>query len=306
MNHQLSPLTATEPYKTFLALKGLKSAETSGAYARILHQIREWLGKEIYEATPNELRDYFLDCIKRGVKTSSLQTYKAGLSSFAKFLISEEESPFHRLDDISRRVKSDIDTVSRDKTIRKALTPEQREIVYQHLKWTEGIHEYQISLSIIFGFHLGFRRFEIAKVQWDEVDLENGTINVIGKGKKKVDGLELSKLLLEKLKDYRMLVDKAKVDSRWVFHKPGMENHHMSKESVYEWYQLVKRRCGFPEDFHFGVHQGRRVFCTLLHEKKIDPLTAIKLSRHEDVKVYQGYVRIDKEKTAKALHDAID
>lgn len=300
MNPQLSPLADNEIYAAFLASKD--SEETKGSYARNLVTARRFLGKEVYEATEDELIAFFVDCRKRGLKVSTLQTYKCTLSTFFKHLKAKKKIKDNPMEIVCEEIK----TKNRDKTIRKALTIQEREKVYKSLNWEGGLHEYQISLAILFGCKMGLRRFEIAKVQWEDLDLEAGTMTVLGKGNKKVDGLPMSQTLIDKLKDYKILVDKAGIDSRWVFHKPGHEIHHMSKESVYEWYQLIKKRCGFPADFHFGVHQGRRVFCTSLHEAKIDTLTAIKLSRHEDGKTFQGYVRIDQDKVSDALHKAID
>lgn len=295
------------PYKEFLAPK---TEETRITYARILAMVRKRLGKEVNKAGEKELIGFFLNLRARGVKVTTQGTYKACLCSFFKHLATNKK----RVSNPMLVVCEEIKTKNKDKTVRKALTLAQRQQVYDCLIWG-GIHDYQMSLAILFGFKVGLRRFEIAKVQWDDIDFQEEELTVIGKGAKKAT-VPLSKMMIEKLKDFRMLVDKAGIDTRWVFYKSDCgtgpskgqvdPSKHLTKFSVWYWFHQIGKRAGLPKDAHFSTHSGRRVFCTTLHEKGVDDLTAIKLTRHEDVGVYNGYVRIDKEPVKKALNSAVE
>lgn len=304
-------ITNQSPYKEFLAPK---TEETRITYARILAMIRKHLGKEVHEATKEELMAFFLDLKKRGIKVTTQQTYKATLASFFKELAIIE----FRKENPMLYVSSKIDTKNKDETVRRALTPAQRQKVYDCLIW-EGencsIHEYQMSLAILFGFKVGLRRFEIAKVQWDDIDFQKEEITVLGKGAKKAT-VNLSATMIQRLKGLQTLIDKAGIDTRWVFYKSDCHtgplkgtvdpSKHLSKFSIGYWFKVIGKRAGFGKDILFSSHDGRRIFCTTLHEKKVDNLLAIKMSRHKSVGMFDKYVRKDEEKIKGELNRAID
>lgn len=297
-----------QPYQDFLAPK---TEETRITYARILAMIRKHLGKEVHQASENELIAFFLDLRARGIKSTTQHTYKATLCSFFKHLAISKK----RVSNPMLFVTQEVKVSNKDKTVRKALTPVQREQVLNCLNWQGTLHDWQMSLAIGFGFKVGFRRFEIAKIEWKDIDFEKEEITVLGKGAKRAI-VPLSKFMIGKLKDFRMLVDKAGIDTRWVFfcsdygYGPLKEeadpSKHFSKFTIGRWFKIIGKRAGLGEKVLFSSHDGRRIFCTTLHEKHVDDLIAIKMSRHEDVKVYKGYVRIDEDKIKGELNRAIE
>lgn len=304
----MNPIESQEPYASFLATK---TEMTRLTYVGVLSLVRKHLGKEVHQASEKELIGFFLDDRAKGIKVTTQQTRKAALCSFFKHLAITKK----RVSNPMLVVCEEIKTTNKDKTVRKALTPAQREQVYNCLIWDGGIHDYQMSLAILFGFKVGLRRFEIAKVRRDDIDFQEEELTVIGKGAKKAT-VPLSKIMLEKLKDFFALVDKTGIDSPWVFyqsdcHVGPFKGHtdpskHFSKFTIGYWFKLIGKRAGLGEDVLFSSHDGRRIFCSTLHEKKVDDLTAIKMSRHESVDMFKKYVRIDKDKVKGELNRAIE
>ena len=292
-------ITEQEPYRSFLGSK--KSPETVRTYASILRIAREELGKEVHEATDEELEKFILNCRDiRKMSSVTLGTYKAGIGSFFKYLVKHKI----RKDDPSVLAR-EIDTGKRSKVNPKALTEEQRQKVLDALVWDGGLKDYQMSLAVLFGFKQGFRRFEIAKVEWDHINWDDRELFVLGKGAKEAT-VRMSKELYDRLKDYRMLVDKAKVDSRWVLFNIGNPSKHQNKEVVASWYRAIGKRCGLDAKAHFTTHSGRHVFCTTLHEKGVADMTAIQMTRHESVEMLKRYSRVFKKEVNSEFDRAID
>lgn len=292
-----------EPYKSMLVTKAIETQRTYAAHYSVL---RDFLKKEVYEATQEELKSYFLHCQTMGLKKSTIGTKKAALQVFFKYLRIHKDSPFHRSDDPMLIVSEDIKQIvkNKDKTKRRALTVAQRKQVYDSLIW-EGpdctLKEYQISLCMFISFNVGLRRFEIAKLQWNDFDFELKELTVLGKGAKKVT-IPIANAVLERLKAFKPLMDASHIDTRWVFFNPQDPSKHWGKFTIGHWFKIIKKRVGFGPEILFASHDGRRIFCTSLYENGIEDLDAIVLTRHEDVGMYNRYLRKNENK----LRDAVN
>lgn len=292
-----------EPYKSLLVTKAIETQRTYAAHYKVL---RDFLKKEVYEATQEELKSYFLHCQTMGLKKSTIGTKKAALQVFFKYLRIHKDNPFHRSDDPMLIVSDDIKQIvkNKDKTKRRALTVAQRKQVYDSLIW-EGpdctLKEYQISLCMFISFNVGLRRFEIAKLQWVDFDFDLKELTVLGKGAKKVT-IPIANAVLERLKAFQPLIDASHIDTRWVFFNTKNPSQHWGHFTIGHWFKIIKKRVGFGPEILFASHDGRRVFCSSLHEAGTDHLVAIQLSRHESVDMFKRYVRIDEDK----LRDAVN
>lgn len=293
-------LTQQEPYLSFLASK--KSETTREAYANDLFLIRRFIGKEVHEATDSDLEAYILDCRSRKLGGATIGRYKACMGSFFKYLV------VHKIKESNPSlIAREIDTGNKGRINPKALNEADRQKVLNALEWEGGIHDYQMSLAVFFGMKLGFRRFEIAKVEWSHINWDEKEIYVLGKGAKECV-VNIPKSLFEKLQDYKMLVDKAGIDSRWLFFRNkcwGWEldaNRHVTNETVASWFKIIGKRAGVK----WSSHVGRHIFCTTLNEKGVADLTAIQMSRHESVEMFKRYSKIEKKKIKSELNRAID
>ena len=274
------------------------SDDTRKNYSGDLRRISEYLGKPIIECTPDELKAYIIMCRDKPLSPVTIGRYKASLASYFKWLMVNEKMK----SDPSALARS-IETGKKSKINPKALNKENAKKVMDSLKWEDGIHEYQISLAVLFGFQLGFRRMEIAKAEWSHINWDDQEIFVLGKGNKEAtvgipDGQDD---LLDRLKVYKMLTDKAKIDSRWIFYKKDNPSQRHQKHNIYKWYKIINKRCGFGKELRFSPHSGRHGFCTALNDAGIPILTAIKMSRHEKPDMFSRYARIDKKPVKDAL-----
>lgn len=282
------------PYREFIDSKNPN--QTQEYYPKLLCQVRNVLGKELLMATEFDLEGFIRDCRDRGVKGSTCGTYKAVISSFYKWALDHKLRP-----DNPSKLMLAFPTGARSGANPKALTIVQRKKVLDCLIWDGSINDYQMSLAILVGFYEGFRRFEIAKLQWEDVEFKNNRIKVFGKGRKpdgEPDYVPLSDTLRKKLDDYKMLVDKAGVDSRWIFYHQENPNKPQRYQTVSNWFKIIGRRCGFDKSVKFSSHSGRHIFCTSLNEGKIVPIDAIKMTRHKSVDMYASkYVKIEEAVT---------
>ena len=308
MSERLRQFASKEPYLSFA--QSITRERTRTGYISDLCHTSEVLGKPVHEATQDELEGYIKDCHARGLKGSTLSRYKASLAEFFKYEILKK----HRLDDPSVLARS-IDTGSANVENPKALSKEDRDKVLKSIDWEGDIREYQRGLAILFGFKLGFRRFEIAKVQWDDIDFNAGIVRVIGKGRdeNEPEFVPLSKTITDKLKDYKMLVDKAGIDSRWVFFRnkggpwPTDQNKHMDKENIYKIYKMIGRRCGFDmKKTLFSPHVGRHILVTTLYEGGADDAKGMKISRHKSSASYNKYRKINYSEVKDLVNKIID
>src|SRR5581483_6512172 len=134
----MDPISNEEIYREFL--NSNYSEATQVSYSRNLSFIRKMIGCEVYEANPKQLEKFILDCRDdRNLTGGTIQTYKAVIGSFFKYLIKHN----HRSDDPSI-LALEVDSGNKNKNIPKTLNEEQIEKVYRSLIWDGSIYEYQI------------------------------------------------------------------------------------------------------------------------------------------------------------------
>lgn len=308
----MNPIAQQSPYKEFLSEK--RATQTQESYPNILSLVRKSIGKELIEATEFDLKDFIRGCKDRGVKGTTCQTYKSIIASFYTWAIENKLVQELPTKEMLKHMKK-FDTGAKISLNPKALKKEYLEKVLSCLIW-EGpkatLKEYKISLVILMGFYEGFRRFEIAKLQWSDIEIENNRIKVFGKGRR-LDGdpdyVPLSKTVKERLfgdNGYKTLVDKAGIDSRWVFFHPENPNNHERKETIAYWWKMIGKRAGLPKEAKFSSHIGRHGLCTMLNDSGVSPVDAIKITRHGKVDVYiKRYVKIQEAHTQAQFNKAI-
>lgn len=266
------------------------SDDTRKNYSGDLRRMAGIIGKPVINCNADELKGYIMACRDKGLSPVTIGRYKATLASYFKWLVTNR----HIENDPSLLART-LQTGKKSKINPKALDDKNKQKVLDSLVWDGGIHEYQISLAILFGFELGFRKMEIAKAEWSHIKWDEREIFVCGKGKKEAT-VNISKNLLQRLKDYRALTDYNKIDTRWIFYKKDNPIKHHCKDNVYKWYKIINKRCGFAKDLKFSTHSGRHQYCTTINDAGIAPLTAIKMTRHESVDMLRRYTRIEDKK----------
>lgn len=154
----------------FLAAKKLDgcSPRTIENYSRILQKFCSVIHKDVEQIDSMDIRRYLALYSKTGVKNSTMATIISRLKSFFSWLEMEEyigKSPM-------RKIKN----IKVDKRVRKALTREELE------KLRDACKTLREKALVEFFYSTGCRLDEVQKLDISDVDLNNETAMVIGKG----------------------------------------------------------------------------------------------------------------------------
>lgn len=298
------PFYEQEPYKGFLIAHQTNTGKTALYYRDVLKNCRKYIKKEVYDATADDLRGYLLYRQKLGVAIVTLKTYKGVLQSFFNYL-ADEDGEFKRPENMMRKAAKRLNLKGGEKTKRKALNQDQRQKVLDAINWKGDIKEWQKGLAILFGFKQAFRKFEIAKVSWQDINFETNEITVLGKGNKERT-IPLTGIIKERLLLFKAMMDGEGIESKWVFFCSYAPSNHWGDDWIYDAYKEMGRRAGFGKEVLFSTHDGRRIACTTLYEKGLTSMEAKEFSRHEQAATYEGYVGIEKSTIVSKVQKAID
>lgn len=280
----MNPLFEKEPYKSFFDF--CKSDDTRTAYGSDFLQFRKLMGKDIAEATRQDLSDFIHKKREAGAKDRSLGRYMAGITKFYHWQIAKQV----REDDPSTIFK--LETIKPMMQNPKALTKPQREQLLAALR-TNPTREHQIAMFVQIGLKTGLRLSEIGRLKWADIDLKNCKLKVVGKGDKPAT-LNIPGPLKEALMVYKKDVP----PSEWVMCNLENPETHYQKSTMAKWCKMLKKRIGWGLEIKFTPHVLRHVFVTTLVEANVKPEVGIKMSRHSDVKTYLGYAKIEEEEVA--------
>ena len=119
---------------------------------------------------------------------------------------------------------------------------------------------------------------------------------MVGKGNKPAT-INVPGPLMEKIIEYKALMEKEKIVSPWVFFKLQDPTVHVQKETIADWVKKIGIKAGLPDDVKWSTHNLRHIFVTKIVESgKVQPEIGRLMSRHDDVKTYLGYARIEEAK----------
>lgn len=158
---------------------------------------------------------------------------------------------------------------------------------------------------ILFGIHTGCRINELLNLQWKDIEMKEGVINIRNKDNfktktGKIRQIPICKMLYD-------VIDKMKVKNGNVINLNYMEDYIFAnhKHKVYsrgtitrKFKQYVRKAC-LPEKFHF--HCLRHTFITNCIKKGININYVQALADHSNLKTTLGYTHIDIEDLKRAI-----
>jgi integrase len=155
-------------------------------------------------------------------------------------------------------------------------------------KWWRAVHQEEDHVRdfLLIALFTGMRRSEIARLRWENIDLEGKTLAV--PRTKNGDPLELplSDFLFELLLARR----EAEPDAEWVFPGPGATGHLVESK---RFYTRVAKASGIT----FTLHDLRRTFVTIAESLDIPHYALKRLLNHRtDGDVTGGYIVMDVER----------
>ncbi len=150
-------------------LEGL-SPRTLKSYTLHLTRFSKIMQKRLEDITVIDIRRYLAQYSNSGVKNSTLNTEMTILRSFFSWLEAEDyiiKSPMRK-----------IKPTKKEKRIRKALTPEEMEVLRMACSTKRE------KAMVEFFYSTGCRLDEVYKLNKQDIDWNRGLVNVIGKGDK--------------------------------------------------------------------------------------------------------------------------
>jgi len=258
-----------EEYVGWLRLKG-RSRETIKHQLIDLKQIREYLGKGFLYCSHGDLVKALIQLkADRGFKDSSMARKIATLRSFYRFLVEMEY--------LSKSPARNIETPKREMKTPMILTRKQ---VKQLLAAIENVRNKTL---IMFFLYTGARLQEVLNLRWRDIDFENKTIKLYGKGKKeRIVPLhpELEKQLLE----YRKLYS-------------GELVFDISRRRIQQIVEEAGRKIGVKTH----PHMLRHTFATILLQQGVDLRTIQVLLGHSKLDTTQIYLTVSDVRKQEAI-----
>ena len=144
-----------------------------------------------------------------------------------------------------------------------------------------------LHLVIIMAYYTGMRRGEILNLRWHQIDLSKGLTRLEGVDTKTQKGrlVPLNATLTALLKD--AMQSPVRSATGHVFHRNGQPI-----KSIRGAFDRACREAGLI-DFHF--HDLRHTAVTNMRRAGVDPLTAMKITGHKTMAVFQRYNSFDED-----------
>jgi integrase len=144
-----------------------------------------------------------------------------------------------------------------------------------------------LHLVVIMAFYTGMRHGEILNLRWNQIDLSKGSIRLEGVDTKTQRGrlVPLNVTLTALLKD--AMQSPVRCTTGHIFHRNGQPI-----KSIRGTFDKACREADLS-DFHF--HDFRHTAVTNMRRAGIDPLTAMKITGHKTMAVFQRYNSFDED-----------
>lgn len=252
---------------------GNRAKRTVSTRASILRSFAARQHVDLIDATVFDLRR---DIARDGIAPSTMETYRGVFRAFYAFLQSEEI----RADNPAERLA----VVLVPKALPRPYTQEQIDRLL-----STGAY-FRTRVMIALAAYQGLRASEIARVHSDDIELDAGTLRVLGKGGR-TDYLPLHDAILE-------LVPRMG-DGYWFPARSGREGH-IKGQSVSDLLHDARERAGIVDKALTG-HSLRHSFGTELVRRGANIRAVQELMRHSSLNTTQRYTQVLDEDRRTAL-----
>ncbi|MGH1469283.1 MAG: tyrosine-type recombinase/integrase [Bdellovibrionales bacterium] len=263
-----------------------RSRNTISAYRRDL------LLYEEFKNTSRPIAEYYNFLQKNGLSTRSQARAISSLRTYLKFLerndISAPELRELKLPKVEKKAPKIISLEEFDKLVKAAVGKNDSQTMRN-----------QLCLYLMFG--LGLRVTELTSLDVESVQLDEGTLRVLGKGSKERI-LPLNPLLLEMLSSYlgehRKEVCFDLNERSLIVNK---KSNRPSRIDIWRWLDSWSKKAGFLERVH--PHQFRHACATSLLESGANLRSIQILLGHTSLQTTQMYTAVSKGHLNKTLDE---
>lgn len=257
-------------FRACLLIEG-KAESTAAQYLRTCRKLEDLLHKRYDEVGVYDLRYFLALEMERGLKSSTMQSYRANLSAFFSWLTNEDiipKNPFLQ-----------IATIKCDKKVRKAFSDVELDALRSACKRTKERAILEILLST------GIRVAELASMEVHDIDRIALSVHVRhGKGSKERITY-ISEVAMKHLMTY--LNGRKETGPILLYNK----NHEaISTDGIRHILNTVADRAGV-EDVH--PHRFRRTFATVMYKRGMPVQEIQALLGHSNINTTMLYIQMD-------------
>lgn len=286
----MNPICNELPYKNYF-LK-FPSKQTICTYAYQMEVARKHLGKELYEASEQELDRYINTRRGDGVSDGTLRVIMTALSTYYKWLCRTHQ----RANDPSIVFK-DQNAPKRLKNP-KGLDNRQIEQLESVLR-DDTVHESQIKAYAYLGMQMGMRLFEMQKLKWSDIDFDKHWVAWVRKRQKCADH-PLPTKTYDALVHLEMMMRGSKIGSEWVFFNRDNWILPLSRSNIAKWSGVIRKRCGWDNRVRFSTHSLRHTTAQILIDAGESMETTKEVMDHDDITTTDRYYKANRGKVNRA------
>jgi site-specific recombinase XerD len=289
--------SAIDEFLHFIEIEKNCSEHTYRAYAYdllVFHQFVRHLyhADELSVITRSSIRRFIQDqVIKQKNKPRTLQRRISCLKSFSQFCVKEKW--------IKSDFMSGVANPKCDKTLPVYMRLSELKQLFRSLELCK--HRFALRNELLFKMlaTTGMRRQEIVNLTWRQLDVEQKTIRIFGKGRKE-RLLPLHSMVLPLLQQYRNQQPPHLVhDEEAVFTNP--KNVAINPRVLHRIFKRELVRAGLPPT-RFSLHHLRHSFATiLLQGKQADLKTLQDMLGHESLSTTGMYAHVDLDDMIQAI-----
>lgn len=284
-----------EQYLEFCQYRKELNKNTLKAYRIDLEQYLSYIKEDILSKV--KIEEYITELHKK-YKQKTVKRKIASIKAFYRYLEEEERleggNPFIKI-----RVRFK-ETESLPRIIpRKEI---ERLLNYMYTIMGQSGREAAIyrDLSVIeMFFATGARVYEISNLKIQDIDLDNGTIKLFGKGNKERYVQVGSQEVLQVMREYYKL-NQQEIDKCGFFFV-NRQGKRFSEQSIRRMLCKYSRQAGIS--IHITPHMFRHSVATYLLEEGVDIMYIQKILGHSSIKTTQIYLHIASKKQMEILKE---
>jgi site-specific recombinase XerD len=288
---------AIDEFLQFIEIEKNCSEHTHRGYAYdllVFHQFVRHLydTDELSSITPSSVRRFIQEqVIKQKNKPRTLQRRISCLKSFSKFCIKESW--------IEVDFMAGVPSPKMDKRLPTYLHLVELKQLFRSLELCKQKFALRNELLFKLLVSTGMRRQEIVDLTWRQLDFDQKSIRVYGKGRKE-RLLPLHPVVLPLIKKYQAQQPAHQVhDDEPVFVNP--KNKSICPRVLHRIFKRELVRAGLPPN-RFTLHHLRHSFATiLLQNKDVDLRTLQELLGHESLSTTGMYTHVDLKDMIRAI-----
>lgn len=280
---EIKELEIVSDYFSFLALdKGL-SENSVDAYKQDLQKLKAFYPENsLKNLTPQDLDDFVASLFKTGLSVKSVARIISGLKSFYRFLVSEEI--------MTKNPIAHIDTPKIPRKLPDVLSHEEIDLMLNNIDLSKIAGE-RDKLIVMLLYGCGLRVSELVNLEQEWVYLDEGFIQVLGKGNKErlvPFGNKVKNQIELYLIYYRNKVADDKT-TKLIINQQGKP---LSRVSVFKTIKKLAVQAGITKKI--SPHTLRHSFATVMVEAGADLRAVQQMLGHESITTTEIYTHLDK------------